>query len=69
MSEMVEGAAQSVHVAALIKKLESESERMTRTDLFRRSLEATKDISYPLPTMSGLVAQPSQKNELCPRVC
>ena len=47
------------HVAALIKKLESESERMTRTDLFRRSLEATRDISYPLPTTSGLVAQPS----------
>ncbi|PYL98542.1 MAG: glutamyl-tRNA reductase, partial [Verrucomicrobia bacterium] len=46
-------------VAALIKKLESESERMTRTDLFRRSLEATRDISYPLPTTSGLVAQPS----------
>jgi glutamyl-tRNA reductase len=32
-----------VHVAALIKKLESESERMTRTDLFLRSLEATRD--------------------------
>ncbi|HYS94890.1 MAG TPA: glutamyl-tRNA reductase [Chthoniobacterales bacterium] len=46
-------------VAALIKKLESESERMTRTDLFRHSLEATRDISYPLPTTSGLVAQPS----------
>src|SRR6266704_249767 len=37
------------HVAALIKKLESESERMTRLDVFRRSLEATRDISYPLP--------------------
>jgi len=47
------------HVAALIKKLASESERMTQTDLFRRSLEATRDISYPLPTTSGLVAQPS----------
>src|SRR5437588_738367 len=47
------------HVAALIKKLASESERMTRSDLFRRSLEATRDISYPLPTTSGLVAQPS----------
>jgi len=47
------------HVAALIKKLASESERMTRTDLFRRSLEATRDISYPLPTTSGFVAQPS----------
>jgi glutamyl-tRNA reductase len=47
------------HVTALIKKLESERERMTRTDLFRRSLEATRDISYPLPTTSGLVAQPS----------
>ena len=47
------------HVTALIKKLESERERMTRTDLFRRSLEATREISYPLPTTSGLVAQPS----------
>jgi glutamyl-tRNA reductase len=47
------------HVAALIEKLESESEWMTRTDLFRRSLEATRDISYPLATTSGLVAQPS----------
>src|SRR5438477_9456918 len=47
------------HVAALIKKLQSEGERMTRTDLFRRSREATRDISYPLPTTSGLVAQPS----------
>jgi glutamyl-tRNA reductase len=47
------------HVAALIKKLESESERMTRTDLCRPSLEATRDISYPLPTTPGPVAQPS----------
>ena len=46
------------HVAALIEKLESESERMTRTNLFRRSLEATRDISYPRST-SGLVLQPS----------
>ena len=45
------------HVTALVKKLESESERITRTNLFRRSLEATRDISYPLPT-SGLVLQP-----------
>src|SRR5437016_5662398 len=47
------------HVQALVEKLASESERMTRTELFRRSLEATRDISYPLPTTSGLVAQPS----------
>src|SRR5438874_4449006 len=47
------------HGTALIEKLRAESERMTRTDLFRRSLEATRDISYPLPTTSGLVAQPS----------
>jgi glutamyl-tRNA reductase len=46
------------HVAALIKKLESESELMTRTNLFRRSPEGTRDMSYPLPT-SGLVLQPS----------
>ncbi|MEY2487350.1 MAG: glutamyl-tRNA reductase [Verrucomicrobiota bacterium] len=47
------------HVAALIKKVESKRERMTRTDLFRRTLEATRDIAYPLPATSGLVAQPS----------
>jgi glutamyl-tRNA reductase len=47
------------HVAALIKKLESKSERMTRTDLFRRSLDATRGIAYPSPATSGLVAQPS----------
>jgi glutamyl-tRNA reductase len=47
------------HVAALIKKLESKSGRITRTDLFRRSLEITRDIAYPFPATSGLVAQPS----------
>jgi hypothetical protein len=34
-------------------------ERMTRTDRFRRSLEATRHISCALPTTSNLVAQPS----------
>jgi glutamyl-tRNA reductase len=47
------------HVAALIKKLESKSERMARSDLFRHSLGATRDIAYPSPATSGLVAQPS----------
>jgi glutamyl-tRNA reductase len=48
------------HVAALIKKLEAESQPMTRTNLFHHSLEATREASYRLPT-SGLVLQPSQK--------
>jgi glutamyl-tRNA reductase len=47
------------HVVALLNKLDTEPEWMTRSNLSRRPFEAIRDISYPLPITSGLVERAS----------